>query len=92
MKTSKTIIAVLGGVLVGAALGVLFAPEEGAKTRKKIAKKGKETKDKAKKSLEKAANKVSDKYNEVSSTVADEYNSVMSKGEDLVKEVKENIK
>jgi gas vesicle protein len=38
MSSSKLLAAVLGGVTVGAALGVLLAPQEGAKTRKQILK------------------------------------------------------
>ena len=34
-KTS-TVLAVLAGAAVGAAIGILFAPDEGAKTRRKI--------------------------------------------------------
>ncbi|MDO7172342.1 YtxH domain-containing protein [Mariniflexile sp. AS56] len=81
MKTSKSIIGVIGGVAVGAALGVLFAPDKGTETRKKIAKKTSDVKNKAKNGL-----------NDVLDTVSEKYNSVVTKGEDLAEQGKEEIK
>lgn len=40
-NTSKILLAVGTGIAVGAAIGVLFAPEEGYETRRKIMKKSK---------------------------------------------------
>jgi len=40
-KTAKILAAIGAGVAVGAALGVLYAPEEGAETRKKIIRRSK---------------------------------------------------
>jgi gas vesicle protein len=41
MKSGKLVLGILAGVAVGAIAGILFAPDKGSKTRKKIAGKGK---------------------------------------------------
>jgi len=46
MKDSeKVVIGVLAGLVVGAALGILFAPDKGSETRKKLAAEGEQLKD-----------------------------------------------
>ena len=43
--TTKIIIAFAAGAVVGTALGVLFAPDKGSETRKRIAGEGKKIAD-----------------------------------------------
>ena len=40
MNSGKVVLGVLAGLAAGAALGILFAPDKGTATRKKISKKG----------------------------------------------------
>lgn len=40
MKPNKLVLGLIAGVAVGAAIGVMFAPDKGAQTRKKVLRKG----------------------------------------------------
>jgi len=55
-KAGNTILALITGAAIGAGLGLLYAPESGDKTRKKISKNAKE----AKRKLEQQINETSE--------------------------------
>lgn len=67
-NNGKLILALLAGAAAGAALGVLFAPEKGADTRKKISDNVKDTLDEitdhSKEVLEKFKEEISNKVRE----------------------------
>lgn len=69
MKTNKTVIGILGGVAIGATLGVLFAPDKGSNTRKKIIKKSTD-----------ATEDLKEKLGNIADSVSGKYNSLMNKG------------
>jgi len=62
MKTDKVILGVLGGLAAGAIMGILFAPEKGKKTRKKIKNVGNDYKDELKEKFDAALETISKKY------------------------------
>jgi gas vesicle protein len=51
MSRGKIILGALAGVAAGALIGILFAPDKGTETRKKIVHKGEEYVDELKKKI-----------------------------------------
>jgi gas vesicle protein len=59
-NTGKIIGALLVGAAIGGALGILFAPDKGSVTRKKLFSKGEELKDNLKDTLKEKYNGLMD--------------------------------
>jgi gas vesicle protein len=75
MSKVNVVIGALAGVAVGALLGVLFAPDKGTETRRKIAKKSKDTSDSLK-----------NKFNEFVDTVTEQFEKAKKKSTTEVEE------
>ena len=69
MNSSKLVLGLLGGFAAGALIGVLFAPEKGCDTRKKIAGKGKNLSDDLKTKFEDLYENVTHKFDAISQDV-----------------------
>lgn len=65
MNSSKVLLGVLGGIAAGALVGVLFAPDKGIKTRKKIIGKAKDGKDYLKDKSNSLLESVNQKYENI---------------------------
>lgn len=87
MDTGKVVLGALAGLATGAILGILFAPDKGTNTRKKIADKGKD-----------ASDNLVDKYNEVINNLSsklekakNEGSNYFEDGEQIMKNAKSTI-
>lgn len=73
MKNSSLLKAFLGGAALGAIAGILFAPEAGSETRKKLAEKGSNLVSRVKKVLDERGVKINDEdLDEISEELQDE--------------------
>jgi len=77
MRSGKVIMGLLAGFAAGALIGVLFAPDKGTETRRKISKKG-----------EDFANDVKGKFNEFIESMSEKFDKVKSDVTGFKEEVK----
>jgi gas vesicle protein len=73
MGTGKVLLGVVAGVAAGALLGILFAPDKGKYTRKKITRKG-----------EDYVGAIKDKFNEFLDSINQKFEEVKDEAEDFI--------
>jgi gas vesicle protein len=84
MNSGKIVLGALAGLAAGAALGILFAPDKGSKTRAKILSKGGECADAMKEKCNEFVDAITAK--------ADEAEQMVEKGKAKYDEVKKDVK
>ena len=84
MESGKVVLGVLAGVAAGALLGILFAPDKGTKTRKKIMSKGDDYADAIKEQVEELVETINEKYESIMGNT-DKVVSKVKDGHDVIK-------
>jgi len=73
MSSGKILTGVLAGMAAGVLIGVLFAPDKGSRTRRRLLAKG-----------ENYGEELRDQFNEYYEAIADKRDSIIKEGEELM--------
>ena len=88
MKIGKIVVGALSGIATGAILGVLFSPNKGSDTRRKIAKKSSDTVHDVKNKITHLMDGLAEKFEDEKEEIAEAYGRVKTKVEAFSKDGK----
>ena len=88
MSTEKVVLGVLAGAGVGVLMGILFAPEKGSVTRKRISRKAEDEVDALKDKMNDFIDLVGQQFDKVKDEVSDFVEITKQKVETEVKQTK----
>jgi gas vesicle protein len=91
MKTDKVILGVLGGIAAGALMGILFAPDKGEKTRKRIKDAGGDYAGDLKGKFDSTVETLSKKYDTLKDTLKQEGQSLYNEGKSKFDQAKNEV-
>jgi gas vesicle protein len=94
-KSGTALVALLAGAAVGAVAALLYAPESGDKTRKKLTKQAKKTQADIEKSTRETYNNISGRANELKGSVSERIDKALSsasyKADDAIVALEEKL-
>jgi gas vesicle protein len=92
MKNSNIVTGIIGGLAAGVVLGILFAPDKGCNTRKKIAKKSNDLKGNLKDTFSDFLSNVESKYSNLTSKAADLTDVVLDEATENIVKINKELK
>ncbi|HLU51154.1 MAG TPA: YtxH domain-containing protein [Flavobacteriaceae bacterium] len=95
-NTGQTLLALLTGAAIGAGIALLYAPDKGLNTRKRIGKSARKIQEDLENKIEEAKSLLSNKSSKLKDTVSDRLEEVINdanyKADDVLKALEEKLK